>query len=343
LSPTQQSWPVAALFAVTRLGQEAVLVFFVLSGFLVGGQILRRVKSGTFILRDYTIDRCSRILLPLIPACLLAALIGRFVLGHGIDLPVITANMIGLNGVLAPTLEANLPLWSLSYEIWFYIAGGACAVLTRWPLAAIAALAACSLVFSVLAGSLLLCWAFAALMVLVVDGSHKRLLFTVGTTLAAAGVLLLQLSGGSRFLAIAAVSHVPADVARTLLCIGVSLQLPCLCSARLDHALRWIAVPARALAAISYSLYLMHYPVNLALDLVFAKAREITAQSLAMFLARITICVAASLLFYFCFERHTQAVRRWLKKRTKDAGAGLTLPTDQLSRLAATRSDQSLC
>jgi hypothetical protein len=40
---------------------------------------------------------------------------------------------------------------------------------------------------------------------------------------------------------------------------------------------------------------------------------EITAQSLAIFLARITICVAASLLFYFFFERHTQAVRRWLK------------------------------
>jgi len=31
-------------------------------------------------------------------------------------------------------------------------------------------------------------------------------------------------------------------------------------------------------------------------------------------LARITICVAASLLFYFCFERHTLAVRRWLKR-----------------------------
>jgi peptidoglycan/LPS O-acetylase OafA/YrhL len=40
---------------------------------------------------------------------------------------------------------------------------------------------------------------------------------------------------------------------------------------------------------------------------------EITAQSLTIFLARITICVAASLLFYFFFERHTQAVRRWLK------------------------------
>jgi peptidoglycan/LPS O-acetylase OafA/YrhL len=150
LPPSEQSWPVEVFFAATRLGQEAVLLFFVLSGFLVGGQIIRRAKSGTFSLRDYGIDRCSRILLPLVPACLLTALIGRFVLGHGIDLPVLVANMVGLNGVLAPTLDANLPLWSLSYEIWFYIAGGACVMLTRRPLGAFVALAACSVVFSIL-------------------------------------------------------------------------------------------------------------------------------------------------------------------------------------------------
>jgi len=313
LPPSQQSWPVAIFFAATRLGQEAVLLFFVLSGVLVGGQIIRRARSGTFSLRDYGIDRCSRILLPLIPACLLTALIGRFVLGHGIDLPVLAANMVGLNGVLAPTLDANLPLWSLSYEIWFYIAGGACAVLTRRPLGAIVALAACCVVFSILTASLLLCWAFGAVMVLALEAPRKGLLFMVGMAVVAAGVVFLQLSAGSKFLAIASVSYVSPDVARTLLCIGVSLQLPYLCSAGVDHALRWFAAPARALAAVSYTLYLIHYPVNLALDHVFTKAPEITAQSLAMFLARITICVAASLLFYFCFERHTLTVRRWLK------------------------------
>jgi peptidoglycan/LPS O-acetylase OafA/YrhL len=166
LPPSEQSWPVGVFFAATRLGQEAVLLFFVLSGFLVGGQIIRRAKSSTFSLRDYGIDRCSRILLPLIPACLLTALIGRSVLGHGIDLPVLVANMVGLNGVLAPTLDANLPLWSLSYEIWFYIAGGACAVVMRRPLGAIVTLAACSVVFTIHAASMLLCWTFGALMVL---------------------------------------------------------------------------------------------------------------------------------------------------------------------------------
>jgi peptidoglycan/LPS O-acetylase OafA/YrhL len=182
LPTSQQSWPVVIFFAATRLGGEAVLLFFVLSGFLVGGRVIRRAKSKTFSLKDYCIDRCSRIFLPLIPACLLTALIGRFVLGNGIDLPVLAANMLGLNGVLTPTLDANSPLWSLSYEIWFYIAGGACAVFTRRPLGAIVALAACSFVFSILAASLLLCWAFGALMVLALDVPHKGLLFLVGMT-----------------------------------------------------------------------------------------------------------------------------------------------------------------
>jgi hypothetical protein len=44
-------------------------------------RFIRRVKSSTFSLRDYVIDRCTRILLPLIPACLLTALIGRFIMG----------------------------------------------------------------------------------------------------------------------------------------------------------------------------------------------------------------------------------------------------------------------
>jgi len=150
-------------------------------------------------------------------------------------------------------------------------------------------------------------------MVLALDAPRKGLLFMVGLAVVATGVVFLQLSVGSKFLAIASVSYVSPDVARTLLCIGASLQLPYLCSAGIDHALRWFSAPARALAAVSYTLYLIHYPVNVALDHVFTKAPEITAQSLAIFLARITICVAASLLFYFCFERHTQAVRRWLK------------------------------
>src|SRR5262245_27291270 len=57
---------VAVLYLLTRLGHEAVLAFFVLSGFLVGGKIFERVRARTFILSDYAIERTTRIFLPLI-------------------------------------------------------------------------------------------------------------------------------------------------------------------------------------------------------------------------------------------------------------------------------------
>ena len=71
----------AGWFAVTRLGHEAVLVFFILSGYLVGGRALDLAMSGRFDLRRYAIDRCVRIGIVLIPAIAFTGLAG-YMLGQ---------------------------------------------------------------------------------------------------------------------------------------------------------------------------------------------------------------------------------------------------------------------
>ena len=68
LPSANQTNPAAVFFALTRAGTEWVTVFFVLSGFLVGGKVLEQVRDGTFSSRDYAFDRISRIWIPLIPA-----------------------------------------------------------------------------------------------------------------------------------------------------------------------------------------------------------------------------------------------------------------------------------
>lgn len=61
LPASQRTFFTAVAFGVTRLGHEAVMIFFVLSGYLVGGQVIRRVIAGRFSIADYAIDRSTRI------------------------------------------------------------------------------------------------------------------------------------------------------------------------------------------------------------------------------------------------------------------------------------------
>lgn len=75
LAEASQTKLVAVFFALTRAGTESVLVFFVLSGFLVGGKMIERLIDGTFDLRTYLIDRVSRIYTPLAPALCWSALV----------------------------------------------------------------------------------------------------------------------------------------------------------------------------------------------------------------------------------------------------------------------------
>ena len=52
----QQGIGAFVFYTLGRLGPEAVIVFFVLSGFLVGGKGLERIINGSFKLRGYVVD-----------------------------------------------------------------------------------------------------------------------------------------------------------------------------------------------------------------------------------------------------------------------------------------------
>src|SRR6185437_415958 len=171
LMPDQRTPAAAAFFALTRLGHESVLVFFVLSGALVGGQIISRLQTGQFSALAYAIDRTSRIFLPLIPACILTAMITRWCLHEPIRMETIIANMIGLGGITHPVLHNDVPLWSLTYEIWFYVLGGAvaCLIAKTNRLAALGVVILSFGAFTVLRPSYLLYWCLGALATLCLD------------------------------------------------------------------------------------------------------------------------------------------------------------------------------
>jgi peptidoglycan/LPS O-acetylase OafA/YrhL len=314
LPPSQHTLTVQAFFFLTRVAHEAVLVFFVLSGALVGGQIIRRTIEGRFSVSDYAIDRVTRIFIPLIPAYIVAVIVQSFVLHAPPSLASFIANVTGLNGAFAPTIEADVPLWSLAYEIWFYVLGGSLAlILTKPSAAAFAAMFAALAVFSVLDATLLLYWTMGALVVLLkTPARDSRFLAIVGTLLAAIGCITYELSSGSH--SFAQFTFLPGHIPQFLLCAGVTLTLPFLHSDDVQKRLARLEKPASFLAGMSYTLYLMHYPTLYVLSLVMPKSDHIDITSLSFFLLRAGICFLVARLFYLLFEKNTDAARQWFRR-----------------------------
>ena len=121
LAPQSRSLVTATFFAFTRLGLESVIAFFVLSGYLVGGKAIERMLHGSFDPTSYAVDRLSRIWIPLIPALAWTSIVSYYIF-RKTDGPFIwVGNLLGLQNVAVSAIGHNDPLWSLAYEIWFYI------------------------------------------------------------------------------------------------------------------------------------------------------------------------------------------------------------------------------
>jgi len=121
---------------LTGFPHQAVIVFFVISGFLVGGNVIAKARRPEPFLAKYLVDRVTRIYLVLIPVILLGWCLdtaGRhFLSGFGVydspmfagnfDVGLLWPNLLNLQGIFFPAFGSNGPLWSLGCEFWYYIA-----------------------------------------------------------------------------------------------------------------------------------------------------------------------------------------------------------------------------
>lgn len=133
-----------AFYFATGLGHQAVIVFFVLSGYFVGGSVLSSLKKKSFTYGGYAAARLTRLYVVLLPALLLTLgidLLGqswspdayagafndRFMSGPSSAQPVahdvvtFLGNMGFLQTVTMPVYGSNGPLWSLANEFWYYV------------------------------------------------------------------------------------------------------------------------------------------------------------------------------------------------------------------------------
>lgn len=323
LAPRYHNPLIAGLFALTRLGAEWVILFFVLSGYLVGGRSLRRALDGNFRTLPYAIDRFTRIYVPLVPALLLTAGVVLFVGGH-VSGGELLGNLAGMQGVYCGAFGGNAPLWSLAYEIWFYILCGAALALTAragWRVRVFAwvALLASLILFTKLESVYLFCWLLGAAACVVEPALSRRARLLAGLGYIACGVTLSQLVRGSASVKLEWFhDHLPSlPVALLVLALGFMLLVRTVAdweprSAGWQAVEKFGAIPA----SFSYTLYLVHFPLGAAWESVFpGRAAALDFKSLATFGLEMLFCMVVSWLLYFLFERNTGRVRQWLAAR----------------------------
>ena len=114
-------------------GHQAVTVFFVLSGFLVGGPLIGHVKqNGQIPWKKYLVDRLVRIQLVLIPALIATYVFDKltfhvnpewareFVQYHT-SWQIFFGNVLSLQNFYIFTFGSDGPIGTLAIEMWFYI------------------------------------------------------------------------------------------------------------------------------------------------------------------------------------------------------------------------------
>ncbi|MCK7317166.1 acyltransferase [Enterobacter cloacae] len=148
-----------AFICIIFAAQSSVMVFFSMSGFLIGKSIQSNShKNGSFMLSVYAESRFKRIYPPLILSIALIVVLNYispyvFEATNSLLSSSDNINMAGrfdytpsqilsaltfTNGISAPIIQFNQPLWSLPLEVWYYAIAGL--LFTRKPLTVITAL-----------------------------------------------------------------------------------------------------------------------------------------------------------------------------------------------------------
>lgn len=315
----------------TGFAHQAVVVFFLISGWLVGGVLLDRIDRPQ-ALRNYAIDRITRLWMVLLPAFALMSLLawaGAIVPAdsNAADNPswrlgTALGNLFGLQTMMVPVFGANFPLWSLAYESWYYV---------LWAL----------LLVSLRAGAapMRLGCAAAALLLALSLSTDIMLYFLVWLLGMAASRLRLTLTLLQQWLcwgafgALAVLLRLRGQEGDfNHLSLGPDLLysvlfLVCLCSVQTLGTVRpLLARCSGFLASFSFTLYVLHIPLQRMLW-TYRDGAQLSPHdpaSLAVYGAMLAVVVALAYLFHLPFEAQTtrlrQAIRQRLQRTPNAAG-----------------------
>ncbi|MDB5908449.1 MAG: hypothetical protein JWP34_2563 [Massilia sp.] len=313
----------------TGFGHQAVMVFFVISGWLVGGSLLNKFGQPGAV-TNYAIDRVTRLWTVLIPTFALTLLFG---LGTGVLLPhwfdfsstnefsalTLGGNLLGLQRVALSNFGGNYALWSLANETWYYVLFPLLILLftAQHYTARIASGAAIALLATVLPIDILL---YFSIWLLGVAFSRVRIDCGFGARCAWLVLLIVatsyaRLTGDNDAFDRTSLAM---DLVYSLMFLVLlsSLQFKAKPASKL---LRPMARTGKLFADFSFSLYVLHVPLIVLLqNMLFTHfgLRELSAKDplhFAIYLGMLAALMLGSYLSYRLFESQTYRIRRLVK------------------------------
>ncbi len=342
-------------YLVTAFGHQAVIVFFVLSGFFIGTSVASMSAAGSWSWRRFALRRFTRLYVVLIPALVLTTvwdLLGIRLFGtagiyggniHALHLTlpnvsntlspaIFVGNLAFLQDVLVSAYGSNNPLWSLSYEFWAYL---------TFPLlyraVAPGTRAAQRVAFLVIAAAVLVgfgtpmrfyfcIWSLGALLAVVWQRRPRR--FEHGMLTAALGAVFVTalLVGRLRLLHSQPLEDVTLGVATVLFLMALLARAELAATRRRGR--RWAAYARYGdhVAGFSYTLYVAHYPL-----LTFLAAWWMTGERWQATPANLFVGLLLGVGFVVLYalplarltEARTDTVRRWIERALGGADTAL--------------------
>ncbi|OIJ40753.1 acyltransferase family protein [Massilia timonae] len=311
----------------TGFAYLAVIVFFVLSGWLVGGSLLNRLDTQHAI-ANYAVDRVTRLWIVLIPTFGAMLLFGvatatldparpSFALDNAYSAAALVGNLVGLQNIVVPEFGGNFPLWSLSNETWYYVLFPLLVMLfrTRSTFHRLLILLAVAAIVHLLNEAILLYFSIWLL-----GAAFSRVRIECGPLLRWA--LFLGLVAAAVFIRLKGKSHIAVDSFVQYLLFSVVFVV-FLSSMQFQRArgrlTDWVNRAGRFFSEFSFTLYVLHIPFMLALlhlAAPFFGDGKLDSQRpihMLVYLILYLVIVAGAYLFHLPFEANTYRVREWLE------------------------------
>ncbi|MBV8630528.1 MAG: acyltransferase [Silvibacterium sp.] len=323
----------AAAYLSTGLGHQWVVVFFVLSGYLVGGSVLRSLALDRWSWRGYLLNRMTRLWTVLVPALILGGtldFVGIHLFGsngiyggqtgaHELSIQVssrLTATILAgnyafLQGIYVPTFGSNGPLWSLANEFWYYVAFPflACALWNRPSpgrrlLNAVLLIAVVAFMRPPVA-LMGLIWLMGVAIHYAPQVPANNILLRRGLMIAAAMALGMAMAWCK------VKPNPAADYVLGLVVSGLIVVVLSCARTPMPRAFNWTS---HAISRSSYTLYLVHVPALVFLAAWIGSARWIPSlQHLLRGVGIFALVMVYAQIVWFFFEKRTDSIRARIK------------------------------